>query len=207
VGVARPTRYRDLTVQTPVLYVPAEQLIVAAQTLAVRTAAPLADVAAAIRGAVRAVDPDVQVMAVTPLDDLRQGPLARPRFTASLIGLFAAAALLLSAVGVFAVAAASVHRRQGELRVRIALGATPALVQRLVLGEGLRLAAVGTAIGIAGALAVAYALRELLFEMGPVDTISLAGASALMLIATLLACAMPAARASRLDPLATLRDD
>jgi len=207
VGVARPTRYRELTAQRPVLYVPAEQLIVAAQSIAVRTSAPLADTAAAIRAAVRAVDPGVYVTAVLPLEELRQAPMARPRFTASLIGSFAVAALFLSAVGVFSVTAASVHQRRSEMRVRMALGATPGNLQRLVLGEGLRLALIGIALGTAGAMVAAQFLRELLYEVAPIDPPSLAGAAALLLLSSLLACALPAWRASTLDPLAALRQD
>jgi len=207
VGVARTTRYRELAAQRPVLYVPAEQLIVAAQSIAVRSSAPLADTASAIRAAVRAADPAVQVTDVLPLEELRQAPMARPRFTASLIGTFAVAALFLSAVGVFSVTAASVYQRRHELRVRLALGATPGNLQRLVLGEGLRLALAGIAIGTAGAIAAAQSLRELLYEVAPVDPPSLAGAAALLLVSSLLACALPAWRAARVDPLAALREE
>ncbi|HET9270696.1 MAG TPA: ADOP family duplicated permease [Vicinamibacterales bacterium] len=207
VGVARSARYRDLTKPLPVMYVPAEQLIVAAQALVVRSTAPLADTAAAVRAAVPAVDPGVHVMAVQPLDELRQAPLAQPRFTASLSGTFAFAALLLSAIGVFAVTAASVQQRGGELRVRMALGATPAAVQRLVLGEGLRLAALGTGIGALGALAAARAVPDLLFGVQPSDPRALAGAAGVLLLAALLSCAIPAWRASRMNPVDALRQD
>jgi predicted permease len=207
VGVARATRYRELATQRPVLYVPAEQLIVAAQSIAVRSSAPLADTAAAIRAAVRAVDPAVGVTEVVPLEDLRQAPMARPRFTASLIGTFAVAALLLSTVGVFSVTAAAVHQRRHELRVRMALGATPGHLQRLVLGEGLRLALVGVAVGTVGAIAAAQSLQGLLYEVGPIDPPSLAGAAALLLLSSLLACAVPAWRAARVNPLAALREE
>jgi putative ABC transport system permease protein len=207
VGVSRPVRYRDLATHHPVIYVPAEQLIVTAFTLAVRTTAPLDDTAVAIRAAVRAVDPQVQVMAVQPLDELRQAPLARPRFTASLSGTFAIAALLLSAIGVFAVTAASVQQRRRELRVRMALGATPAAVQRLVLGEGVRLAAIGTVAGSAGALAAARALPDLLFGVQPSDPRALAGAAALLVLLSLASCALPAWRAARMNPVDALRQE
>jgi predicted permease len=207
VGVARPVRYRDLTTGHPIIYVPAEQLIVAAQTLVVRTAAPLSDTAAAIREAVRAVDPRVLVMSVQPLDELRQEPLARPRFTASLSGTFALAALLLSAIGVFSVMAAAVQQRRGELRVRVALGATPAAVQRLVVAEGLRIAALGTGVGALGALAAAQAVPDLLFGVQPSDPRALAGAAAVLLLASLLSCAIPAWRAARTNPVDALRED
>ena len=207
VGIARPTRYRDLTRQRPVLYVPAEQLIVAAQALAIRTSASLADTATAVRAVVRAVDPAIEVTAVQSLDSLRQEPLARPRFTASLSASFALAALVLSAFGVFAITAASVHQRRSELRVRMALGATPADVRRLILTEGVSLAAIGTAVGLAGAMAAAQALTDLLYNVRSTDASSLAAATAVLFLASLLASLIPAVRAGRLNPVAALRED
>jgi putative ABC transport system permease protein len=207
VGVVRPTRYRDLTTQRPVLYVPAEQLIVTAQALAIRTTASLADTAAAVGAAVRTVDPAVEVTSVQSLDSLRQEPLARPRFTASLSVSFALAALLLSAFGVFAITAASVHHRRSELRVRMALGATPADVQRLILAEGVSLAAFGTALGLAGAIAAARALTDLLYNVHSTDAASLAAATAVLFLSALLASLIPAVRAGRLNPVAALRED
>jgi predicted permease len=207
VGIVRPTRYRDLTTQRPMLYVPAEQLIVAAQALAIRTKASLADTAAAVRAVVRAVDPDVEVTTVQSLDSMRQEPLARPRFTASLSASFALAALVLSAFGVFAITAASVHQRRSELRLRMALGATPADVRRLILIEGVSLAAIGTVLGLAGAIAAARALTDLLYDVGSTDAPSLAAATAVLFLSSLLASFIPAVRAGRLNPVAALRED
>jgi putative ABC transport system permease protein len=207
VGVARGTRYRDLRARRPVLYVPAEQLIVTAQVLAIRTSAPPADVATIVRAGLAEVNPSVDVLAVTPLADLRAAPLARPRFTAALAALFSLSALLLCALGVFAVMGTSVHQRQGELRMRSVLGATPFQVQRLVLGEGLRLAAAGTAIGLVGATIAARALGNLLYEIEPFDPPSLVAAATLLCVVALLACTWPAWRASRVDALGALRQD
>jgi predicted permease len=207
VGVARASRYRDLAVQRPVLYVPAEQLLVAAQAVVVRTRAPLADTAVAVRAAVREVDPSVHVMAVQPLDELRQAPLARPRFAASLSAAFGAAALFLSALGVFTVTATSVQQRRAELRVRLALGATPAGIQRLVVGERLRLAAIGTAIGTAGALVAARWLPGMLFDMRASDPPSFIGAALLLLLSALVASLLPAWRAARTNVAEGLREN
>ena len=168
---------------------------------------PPADVAAIVRAGVADANPSVHVLAVTPLADLRAAPLARPRFTAALAVLFSVSALLLCALGVFAVMGASVQQRQGELRVRSALGATPFQVQRLVLGEGLRLAAAGTVIGLVGATVAVRSLANLLYEVQPLDPPSLAAAGALLCVVALLACALPAWRASRLDALGALRQD
>jgi len=207
VGVTHASRYRDLAVQRPVLYVPAEQLLVAAQSLVVRTRAPLADTAAVIRTAVHDVDPTVDVMAVQPLDDLRQAPLARPRFAASLGAAFGTVALLLSTFGVFTVTATSVQQRRAELRVRAALGATPARLQRLVVGDALRLAGIGIAVGTGAALVAARWLPDVLFEVRASDPPSFAGAALLLLLAALLASAVPAWRASRTSPAEGLRDN
>jgi predicted lysophospholipase L1 biosynthesis ABC-type transport system permease subunit len=207
IGVTRGTRYRELRASRPVLYVPAEQLIVAAQSLAIRTSAPPADVATTVRAGVADVDPSVHVLAVMPFADLRAAPLARPRFTAALAALFSVSALFLCALGVFAVMGASVQQRQSELRVRSVLGATPFRVQRLVLGEGLRLAVAGTVIGLIGATIAARWLATLLFEVQPFDPPSLAASGALLCVVALLACALPAWRASRLDALGALRQD
>jgi putative ABC transport system permease protein len=207
VGVARGTRYRELRSRRPVLYVPAEQLIVAAQTLAIRTDAPPADAAAVVRAGVAAVNPRVHVQAVTSLQDLRQAPLARPRFTAGLAALFSLSAVLLCALGVFAVTGTSVQQRRGELRVRSALGATPLDIQRLVLMEGLRLTAIGTVVGLTAATIAARGLADLLFETQPFDPPSLSAAAVLLCVVSLLACALPAWRASRVDALGVLKQD
>ncbi|PYR72016.1 MAG: hypothetical protein DMF86_24775 [Acidobacteria bacterium] len=205
VGVARATRYRELAYARATLYVPAEQFIVAARMLVVRTSLPMPTVSAVARDRIRLVDPDVVLIRVAPFGELLEKPLARPRFNALLIGVFGATAVLLSAMGLFAVVAASVRQRHAEIGIRVALGATATDVRRLVLGEGLRLGAVGAAIGLAGATIVARLLRGLLFEVHPLDPTSLLTATVLLIAVSGLACYMPARRATRLDPVVTLR--
>jgi predicted permease len=207
VGVARPTRYRELAAQRATLYLPAEQFMVAAEMLLVRTTSPLALVAGEVRARVQAVDPGVRVTRVSPFRELLQGPLARPRFNAFLIGLFGLAALLLAAVGLYAVVAAYVRQRYTEIGVRVALGATAADVRGLVLGEGLRLAGAGALIGFAAAAAATRALRALLFEVQPVDPGALLAAILLLVGASALASYLPARRATRVDPITLLRTE
>jgi predicted permease len=205
VGIVSPTRYRELLAPRPTLYVPAEQFIVSAQMLLVRSASPLSQVAGAARSAVAAVNPAVQVMEVVAFATLLDAPLARPRFNARVIGMFAIAALLLAAIGVYAVMVAYVGQRSTEIGIRVALGATAADVRRLVLGEALRLVATGAAMGFGAAVAAARLMRGLLFGVGPLDPVSLAAAGALLFAVAIVASYLPARRATRIDPIALLR--
>ncbi|HSD66015.1 MAG TPA: ABC transporter permease [Vicinamibacteria bacterium] len=205
VSVARPTRYRELRSAPPTLYVPAQQFIDAAETLVLRTSSPLERVADVVRERVRAVDSDVPVLRVAPFKELLGAPLSAPRFDALLIALFGTAALLLAAIGLYAVIAASVRRREREIGLRMALGATAADVRGLVLREGLRLGALGSAVGLALAMAAGGLLRGLLFGVHPLDPATLVGTALLVLAASGLACHLPARTASRSDPVALLR--
>jgi predicted permease len=205
VGVAGTTRYRELATPRPTLYVPAEQFMISGGRLAIRTASAPAFVAGVVGGAVRAVDPAVRVTRIAPYAEYLRVPLAWPRFNALLLGVFAAAALLLSAVGLYGVMAASVRQRQGEIGVRLALGATAADVRRLVLGEGVRLAAAGAIAGLVLAFAATRVLRGLLFETEPLDPVSLVTAALVLVGAAVVATWLPARRATRVDPIEVLR--
>ena len=205
VGVAGTTRYRELVTPRPTLYVPAEQFMISAGRLAIRTAATPAFVAGVVGDAVRATDPTVRVTRVAPYAEYLRMPLAWPRFNALLLGVFAVAALLLSVVGLYGVMAASVRHRQGEIGVRLALGATAGDVRRLVLGEGLRLAVAGAIAGLVLAFAVTRVLRGLLFETEPLDPVSLGTAALALVGAAVVATWLPARRAMRVDPIEVLR--
>jgi putative ABC transport system permease protein len=206
VGVAARTRYRDLRSPQPTFYVPAAQLMVSAQSLVVRSTAPLASVADVVRTEVRATDPAVRVSRVSPFPELLRETLARPRFYTFVLGVFGGSALLLSAIGLFAVIAASVRKRYAEIGVRQALGATPADVRRMVVRQGMQLAVTGAAAGLVLALLAAQLLRGLLYEVSPLDPVSLVLATLLLLGAAGVACYLPARAASHMDPLAALRD-
>ena len=173
--------------------------------LVLRTTPPLAAAASSVREVVSAVDPDVTIVEVAPFRDLLQAPLARPRFNAFLIGGFGAAALFLATIGSFAVIAASVRQRYREIGVRVALGATASDVRSMVLGEGVRLAALGAAMGLLGALLSGWLLRDLLFGVDPLDPVSLSAAALLLVAASALAAYIPARRAARVDPAVVLR--
>ena len=141
-----------------------------------------------------------------PFAELLREPLARPRFYTFVLGVFGISALLLSAIGLYAVIAASVRQRYAEIGVRLALGAGPADVRRMVLREGMLLASGGAVIGLALALVVTQFLRGLLYEVDPLDPAALLMATVLLLGAAGVACYLPASAAAHMDPLVALRD-
>jgi predicted permease len=205
VGVAASTRYRTVTTARPTLYLPAAQFQMTASMMIVRTTAPLELVTALANDRIRAVDPDARVMRVAPFTELLARPLARPRFTAFLLSVFAAVALLLASVGLYAVIAASVRQRDREIALRLALGATAGAVRRLILSEAIVLAALGAVIGVAGAAALARFLSGLLFGVDPLDPVTIGAAALALVAAATLASYGPVRRAPRADLVATLR--
>ena len=206
VGVASPTRYRELGKPRATIYLPAAQFHDTGERIVLRTTASLDLVAALSHEHVKAVDPDVQVMRVSAFRQMLDGPLARPRFTAFLLGIFGAVALLLTAIGLYAVMSAYVRQRDREIALRVVLGATPGNVRRLVLGEALGLAGAGAAVGLAGAAAATRVVRGMLFDVDPLDPSVLLGAAALLIAASLVASYLPVRRATRLDAVAMLRN-
>ena len=205
VGVAAQTRYRELTSPLPTLYLPAAQFQMTATMLVLRTTAPLELLATLARDRIRNVDQDVQVMRVAPFTEMLNRPLARPRFNAFLLSVFGIAALLLSSVGLYGVMAAYVRQREREIALRLALGATAARVRHFVLAETVRLAGLGSVIGLAGAALAARLLRGMLFEVVPLAPSTIAGAALLMMVASALASYLPVRRATRVDAVAILR--
>jgi len=165
---------------------------------------PLA-IAAAVNGTVRAADPALPTINAQLMSDVVGTSVGQPRFTSQLAGFFAAVALLLGALGIHGVLSYVVAQRVGELGVRLALGARPAALLRLVVGQGMWLACIGVAIGVVAALVGARVLRGLLFGVGPSDPTSFVVAIAVLATAAFLACYGPARRAARIDPMTALR--
>jgi putative ABC transport system permease protein len=207
VGVAGETRYRTVLSPRPTLYLPAAQFQMTASMLAVRSTAPLELLTSLARERLAAVDPNVQLMRVTPFADLLARPLARPRFNAFLLGVFGLTALLLSTVGLYAVMAAYVRQRDREIAVRMALGATTTTVRRMVAGEASRLAGVGVLIGLGAAIGATRSLRGMLFEVEPFDPLSFAVAGAMLICSAVLASHIPLRRAARADIVSVLRSE
>jgi putative ABC transport system permease protein len=175
--------------------------------LMVRASVPPQSLVPAIRAEVRQLDPALPVTGVQTLEEIVGASAASQRFNAVVLGGFAAAAMLLAGVGIAGVLAISVSRRTQEIGIRLALGAHPWTVTRMVVREGMLLAAAGLAIGLPAAFAAARLLRSLLFETAPHDLLSFASASVVLCGVALAACAIPALRASRVSPVTALRID
>ena len=206
VGVARSTRYRTLDTAYPTLYLPAAQFQMTAEMLVLRAAAPLDQVAASVRARLAAIDKDVRVVQIVPFARLLDRPLARPRFQASLSSAFGLTALMLAAVGLYAVIAASVRQRSRELALRVAIGANAADLRRLVLGEAIRLAGTGAIAGLLFAALAGRWVSGLLAGVSPLDPPTLAGAAVLLMAAAVAAAYVPMRRAARVDVGVLLRE-
>jgi predicted permease len=205
VGIAAQSRYRTLTVARPTLYLPAAQFQMTATLLVLRTTASLELLTSIAVDRMRTIAPDVRLMRAAPFTELLDRPLARPRFNAFLLGIFALAALMLTTMGLYAVMAAYVRQRDREIALRLALGATAGGVRRFVLAETVRLASLGALIGVAAAAAASRLLRGMLFEVDPLDPWATIGAALLLIAASALASYLPMRRATRLDVVAMLR--
>ena len=207
VGVVGNVRSRDPSrPPAPELYLPFLQHQRTATALAViaRTAADPMSVANAFADTIRRANPNVPVRATT-MTQVMSTAVATPRFRTLLVGIFAALALVLAMAGVYGVMAYAVSRRTSEIGVRIAMGANRPAILRLVMGEGLQLAALGIVIGCALALALSQALRGMLFAIAPTDPRVFVTVPMLLLATAAAATAVPALRASRVDPIQALR--
>jgi predicted permease len=163
-------------------------------------------VGAAIRDAVRRADPGLALPELRTMESVISGSVERPRLLMFLLGIFAASALALAALGIYGLLSYAVTERQQELSIRLALGATPTGVRWLVVRTGLVLSLAGSAVGVAVAYVVARQLAALLYGVSPADPVALLGVALVALTSAMIACAIPAWRASRLDPLAGLRE-
>jgi hypothetical protein len=207
VGITAPTRYRDLRSERSTLYVPAPQMIGAAEQLAVRTSMPASQLMELVRARLRLLDRNVTVMPLRAFTELVELPLARPRFYTLLMTGFGATGVALAIVGLYGVIATSVRQRRREFGVRMALGAEVSHVRRLVMVDGAWLVGMGILVGLAAAVFAAQALRGLLYGVEPIDPVSLAIAVSGIALVSAVALAAALRSAGRVEPADVLRGD
>lgn len=206
IGVVRTAKYRNLReAPLPFIYIPLAQEMQPNMTLLVRTVSDPSSVLPAMRSQLRQLDKDVAVYSVKTMTEQIEAALSPDRMTAVLLGIFGAAALLLATVGLYGVMSYSVAQRTHEIGVRMALGAQALDVLRMVVRNGMTLSLIGLAIGLAAAFAFTRVMSTLLFEVTPTDALTYAIVSVGLLFVALLACYIPARRATKVDPLVALR--
>jgi len=193
------------------MYVPIRQgnqvLPVFALSYCMRTASDPLTLANAFRSAVHEIDPNQPVVKIRTMEQNIATSIAQPRFRTLLLAVFAGVALALAGVGIYGVISYSVTQRRREIGIRMALGSSPEAVFRLVVGDGLRLALIGVVIGIAAAISLARYLATLLFNVRAHDPATLASVAVMLLAIALAASAMPARRATKVDPMVALRTE
>jgi putative ABC transport system permease protein len=186
-------------------YVPHAQWSASFMQLAVRTTTDPTSLLNAIRHEVHAVDKDIPIYQVATMEELMATTTAQRRFTLLLAGVFAALSLVLAGLGIYSVIAYAVTQRTHEIGLRMALGAQGRDVLRLIIGQGMKLALFGLALGLVTSLALMRLMASLLFGVSPTDPVTFGLVTLLLLTVTLLACWVPARRATKLDPLNALR--
>lgn len=209
VGVVSDVRqaglYGDPRMDMYAPYAQDRRAFIAPRDLVLRTKGETASVAAAVRQAVWSVDKDQPVTNVRTMDQVFAAAISQERFQALLLGLFAALALILACVGLYGVISYAVAQRTHEIGVRMALGAQPGDVLKLVLRQGMGLTIAGLVVGIAIGAVATRVLSDMLFGVTPRDPLTFIGVPALLLLVAFLACYIPARRATRIDPLVALR--
>lgn len=206
VGVVGDIKYNTLDGEVrPMVYYSHPQLPMSFMTLVVRTEGEPMGMANAVQRVVHQMNPLQPISDVESMDDLIARSVAQPRFQMALLTVFAAAALLLAAVGIYGVMSYSVSQRTAEIGVRMALGADAGDVMGMVLGQGIAVAGVGLAVGLAASLWLTRLLKSLLFEVVPTDAATYVAVAFAMGLVAVLACYLPARRAMRVDPLVALR--
>jgi putative ABC transport system permease protein len=206
VGVANDVRYNGLNdSNVPTIYTPFAQTPFIWSYLMIRTTVAPESVRQSVRQATAAVDPALEAWNFQTMPQLLSDSVARPRFYTLLLGAFAALALLLAAIGIYGVIAYSVAQRTHEIGVRMALGARQRDVLRLVIGQGMLLTMIGVAIGLGGAYGLTRLMGSLLFEVSVTDPMTFTAVASLLALVALLACYLPARRATKVDPMVALR--
>ena len=206
VGVVRDVKSAGLQAETePTYYLPATQSPLQDMALLVRTTTEPTAIVPALRQTVWSIDPNQPISNVNTMEQIVSDSISQPRLNMTLMALFGALALILAAVGIYGLLSYTVTQRTQEMGIRMALGAQVGDVMRLVLKQGMVLAIVGQAVGLAGALVLTRLIRALLFGVTPTDVTIFAAVVAVLTTIALLACYLPARRATKVDPLKALR--
>ena len=172
-----------------------------------RSALPVESLAPQIARTVQSLDPTLPIVKLRTMEDVFAESVARPRFLAQLLGIFAGLALLLAAIGTYGILSYSVSERRREIGIHMALGATRAVVLGMILGQGVRLTVAGLAAGLVASFALTRLLQAQLFNVRPTDPLTVVAVAAVISVVALAACYVPASRATRVDPMIVLRDE
>jgi putative ABC transport system permease protein len=206
VGVVGHVKQRGLEGESPVqYYIPHRQLSVSTVFLVARTAVEPASLAGAVRGSIQQVDPELPVFRVTTMERMVADSMTQRRFSMTLLGVFAFVALILASVGLYGVMSYSVTHRTNEIGIRMALGARTTDVLAMVVGQGMKLSLAGVGTGLAGALALTRVMRTLLFSVSASDPWTYVAVALVLGAVSLVACYVPARRATKVDPIEALR--
>ncbi|MEW6209480.1 MAG: ABC transporter permease [Acidobacteriota bacterium] len=206
IGIIRDVKHWELKERGEAeLYTPLTQMPDSTMFLAVRGDERVANLVGAIRDAVRTLDPHQAVSNIRLMEERLSYSIATERINTVILGFFAVVALLLAALGIYGVMSHAVTQRTHEIGVRMALGAERRDIFRLVVGQGLTLAVIGVALGLAASLALMRFLSTLLFGVEATDPLTYTGVSLILLVVAMLACYLPARRATRVDPMIALR--
>jgi putative ABC transport system permease protein len=205
VGVAGDVRYRELSDVRFDVYVPYRQTTVVFRYLTIRTASDPQALVHTVRREVASLDQTQAITDVQTMEQLVSRALARPRFNTLLLGLFALMAAGLASVGIYGVMSYTVTQRTNEIGIRIALGASRLDVLKLIVGHGLKLTLIGVVLGLAGAFVLTRVMTSLLYGVSTTDPITFVLVALVLLCVSLLACYLPARRATKVDPLVALR--
>jgi putative ABC transport system permease protein len=206
IGIVGDVRSERLNLEPrPTYYLSIHRFTYGPQALVVRTTGEVAPLVSALRHVIKEIDPTVPLFRILTMAEQRAENVQQERLLIKLLGAFAGIALLLATLGTYGVVAFTVHQRTPEIGIRLAIGAQRSDILRLVLGQGLRLAVIGIALGLAGAFAATRAMASLLYATPATDTISFAIATAALATASLFAALLPARRATKVDPMIALR--
>jgi putative ABC transport system permease protein len=206
VGVVGDVRYASLNATPdPQVYLPYDGENANLASIVIRTERDPRGLASLVRAQIAAIDPAQPVFDITTMQQRLDDSIETPRFNMTLLGVFASLALVLATIGIYGVISYFVSQRTREIGIRVALGAAPSDILRLVLGQGAVMILIGLALGVAGSLVLTRYLANLLYGVRPVDPLTIISVAVLLIIVALAACYIPACRALRLDPMTALR--